>query len=48
MTKTRTFLGAMAFIIAITFFGVGALTETIIMLLKGYRYNSGGKRWEKR
>ena len=48
MTKTKTVLGAVALLIALVFFGVGALTDTIIMVLKGYRYNSGWGRWEKK
>jgi len=48
VTKTRTPLGAVALLIAVLLFGVGALTNTVIMLLKGYRYNQGWGRWEKK
>lgn len=35
-------------LIAFPFFAVGASIESIVMSMKGYRYNQGWGRWEKR
>jgi hypothetical protein len=45
---TRALLALALLLIAIPFFAVGASIESIVMSLKGYRYNSGWGRWEKK
>ena len=45
---TRGLVALALFIVAFPFFAIGASIESIVMTSKGYRYNSGWGRWEKR
>ncbi len=49
MGKLTRALVTLALLLAIfPFFAIGVSVESIVMSLKGYMYNSGGGRWEKR
>jgi len=44
----RALLAFALFMIILPFYLVAASVESLVMTLKGYRYNSGWGRWEKR
>ena len=45
---TRGLVALALLLVAFPFFAIGASVESLVMSMKGYKYNSGWGRWEKK